>query len=189
MRDISLHLMDIIQNSITAGARKVEVYITAVTAPDELRVCVSDDGEGMDKELLERVTSPFSTTRTTRKIGLGIPLLKSSAMQSGGDVYINSVKGQGTTLEAVFKISSIDRIPLGDIADTFGAVISANPGIDFELVLMKNSGKSFEFSTEEVKARILEVPINNYEVVDWIKKFIDEGVKITFGGVLNEINS
>ncbi len=188
MRDISLHLMDIMQNSITAKASKVTIVIEAYSEYDSLLITVSDNGMGMGEELLSQVTNPFVTTRSTRKVGLGISLLRASAERAGGQIEISSKINEGTTLKASFEISNIDRIPLGDISQTIISMIAANPDKDFELLLESSKG-NFRVDTAEIKEKLGEVPVNNFEIITWIKEFIDEGIKITFGGVLNEINS
>jgi len=181
-------LLDIIQNSIAADAGKIIVTIYTKEPDEELGIIVEDNGHGMDKEFLERVTDPFVTTRKTRNIGIGIPLLKSSSEMAGGRLDIDSVKGKGTILKATFKIGHIDRLPLGDVADTFISLIAARPDIEFELKL-DNGKESFLFNSLEIKEKLGGVPITEYEVLSWIREFIDEGVKTIFGGVLNEINS
>lgn len=188
MKDLSLHLMDIIQNSITASCSKITVSINADKESDLLEIEIADDGVGMDKELLESVSNPFTTTRKTRKIGLGIPLLKDSANLSGGCLIINSQKGVGTVVKASFGISHIDRIPLGDLAETIVTIIVSYPDIGFELNL-GNTREFFRLDLAEIKEKLGDVPINNYEVVSWIKEYINEGIKLIFGGVLNEVVS
>lgn len=188
MKDLSLHLLDIIRNSTAASARNIKVQITAYTSEDKLTIIIEDDGTGMDNELLERVTNPFTTTRTTRKIGMGIPLLKASAEMSSGELKIDSVKGKGTVVYATFKISHIDRPPLGDIASTMTSLIAAEPEIEFMLSLNSDNG-SFRFDTAEIKEKLGDVPINEIEVISWIGEFIEEGIKSIFGGVLDEIDS
>ncbi len=188
MKDLSLHLMDIIQNSVSAKSTKITVSINADIKRDELEIKIADNGCGMDEDLLKRVLSPFATTRTTRKVGLGIPLLADSARLSGGNLSIDSVKNKGTVLSACFKISHIDRIPMGDMAETMAMVILANPEIEFELNLANNS-EVFTLNTWEVKEKLGEVPITNLEVIGWIKDFINSGINSIFGGILNEINS
>lgn len=188
MKDLSLHLLDIIRNSTAAGARNIKIEISADTVEDQLRIIVEDDGNGMEKELLERVTDPFATTRTTRKIGMGIPLLKASAEMSSGELKIDSVKGKGTYLCATFKISHIDRPPLGDIADTMASIVAAEPEIEFILDINSDNG-SFRFDTSEIKKKLDGVRINEIEVIYWIREFIEEGIKSIFGGVLDEIDS
>ena len=188
MKDLSLHLLDIIRNSTAAGARNIKVQILAFSSEDELKFVIEDDGTGMDNELLERVTNPFTTTRTTRKIGMGIPLLKASAEMSSGELKIDSVKGKGTILSATFQISHIDRPPLGDIASTMASLVAAEPEIEFILSLNSDNG-SFKFDTVEIKEKLDGIPINEIEVVSWIKEYIEEGIKSIFGGVLDEIDS
>lgn len=186
MRDLSLHLIDIVQNSITAKAARIKIVISANKDNDELLMRIEDNGMGMDKELASRVSDPFVTTRTTRKVGLGIPLLKASAELAEGGLALSSEIGKGTTIEAWFKISSIDRIPLGDIAETVSDTIMANPNIELELILESGNG-SFVFDTLNIKERLGGVPITEFEVIAWIKEYIKEGATNIFGGVLDEV--
>ncbi|OPZ90537.1 MAG: Phosphoglycerate transport system sensor protein PgtB [Firmicutes bacterium ADurb.Bin419] len=188
MRDLSLHLMDIVQNSISAKASEVCISITADNNVDLLTMKIADNGEGIEESLLEDITSPFTTTRKTRKVGMGISLLKASSNMACGDLVIYSKRFEGTTVEATFKISHIDRLPLGDITETIVTLIIASPHIEFELVL-SNEEDCFRFSTAEVKAQLKEVPITQVEVLNWIREYINSGIKIIFGGVLNEILS
>jgi len=188
MKDLSLHLMDIIQNSITASSSKITVSINADKELDLLEIEIADNGVGMDKDLLASVSNPFTTTRKTRKIGLGIPLFKDSANLSGGYLIINSQIGIGTVVKASFRISHIDRIPLGDLAETIVTIIVAHPDIGLELSL-GNTKEYFRLDLAEVKEKLGDVPINDFEVVNWIKEYINEGIKLIFGGVLNEVIS
>jgi signal transduction histidine kinase len=188
VRDLSLHILDIIQNSITADATKVVLNITIDKNNDKLTVCIEDNGSGMSKELLKDITSPFSTTRKTRKVGLGISLLMASAERADGELSIQSTLGIGTTVTASFKITHIDRLPLGDISETIVSVILTKPEMDLEIEL-KSTEETFKFDTAEVKERIVEIPITEPEVLTWIKDFINEGVKIILGGVLDEVHS
>ena len=186
LRDLSLHLMDIIQNSLKAGAGCI---VTSLQAEDgKLVMIIEDNGCGMDREMLERVTDPFSTTRTTRKVGLGIPLLKAAADRTSGGLQITSEKGYGTVVKAYFEIRNIDRPPLGDIAQTIAGVILANPETNLKLILRRDN-KVFELDTEEIKARLGDVPINEYNVLIWIREYVNEGIIAIFGGVLDEIDS
>jgi hypothetical protein len=188
MKDISLHLIDIIQNSIAANANKIIIGINASLDADRLKITVSDNGIGMDKEMLSQVTSPFVTTRTTRKVGLGISLLKASAEITGGELEISSEKDKGTILKADFIISSIDRIPLGDVSETMVSAILTDSNIEFDLILESHK-EVFEFKTVEIKEKLGEVPITDFEVLAWLKEFINEGIMNTFGGVLDEVHS
>ncbi len=184
MRDISLHLMDIIQNSIRAGASGID---TEVVLKDDgmLTVTVTDDGCGMDEAMVRTVTSPFVTSRTTRKVGLGIPLLMQNAALSGGDVRISSVPGEGTSVTASFDTSSIDCLPLGDLAETFGALVMSNPlRPEFTLRCVSPTGEEMSFSTAEVRAALDGVPLNEPEVVEWIVTSIKEEITPLLGGIM-----
>lgn len=186
MKDLSLHLLDILQNSISAGASIIEVVLAADIKTGFLLIRITDNGKGMDPQLAAQVDNPFITTRKTRKIGLGIPLLKASANLAGGNLQISSAAGEGTTVEATFRIVHIDRLPLGDIASTITNTIAAYPKIDI-LLKIDNEKDTFLMDTRQIKAKLREVPITEFDVLEWLKDFINEGVKITFGGVLNEI--
>jgi len=180
--------MDIIQNSITAGADEITVSVYGDLDNDLLTIAVQDNGSGMDEDMLKNVADPFSTTRTTRKVGLGIPLLKASATMAEGDVKIASEKGKGTSITATFKSSHIDRLPLGDIAETMANVIMAKPDIRWKLIL-KAGKNEFLLDTYELKEKLGEVPITHFDVITWIKEYIGDGVKKIFGGVLYEVGS
>ncbi|MDF2524510.1 MAG: histidine kinase [Clostridiales bacterium] len=186
MKDISLHVMDIVQNSITAGASKITVSIKAEVEKDLLIVKIIDNGSGMDESMVAKVTDPFVTSRVTRKVGLGIPLLKFSAESAGGSLILSSKKGKGTVVEACYKINHVDRIPLGSISETIASLIAANPEIAFRLKLY-GKRQEFRLDSESIRKRLGNVPINNPEVTLWIKDYIEEGIKLIFGGVLNEV--
>lgn len=187
MRDLSLHLLDIIQNSVTAGAGKIDLLLSTANSDNQLIIVVKDNGMGMDEELLKKVTDPFTTTRTTRKVGLGIPLFSAAARMSAGSFAIRSEKGLGTTVTAAFQTDHIDRPPLGSISETLSSQILAKPEIEYELI-MENKTDRFVFNSFAVQEQLGEVPINNFDVLSWIGGYIDEGVKAIFGGVLDEIN-
>lgn len=178
--------MDIIQNSISAQSTEIVVTVNIQKEKDLLTVTIEDNGVGMDEEMVSRVTDPFVTSRSTRRVGLGISLFKASAEQAEGELKLMSKKGIGTTLEASFKLSHIDRLPLGDIAETMVIVVIARPDINYELKL-QSLKENFRFSSYEVAEKLGEVPITNYDVIAWIRDFINEGIKITFGGVLDEV--
>ena len=181
MTEIALHILDIANNSTRAEASDVDVAIDADSAKDTLTVTVADDGKGMSEELLSRVTDPFSTTRTTRKVGLGIPLFKQAAELTGGSLKIRSGIGKGTTVTAVFGLSHIDRVPLGDVGATMATLIGGAPETDFTLSF-SSDGKSYRFSTKEVKEMLDGVPIESMEVLSYIKEMIDENIENIIGG-------
>jgi len=188
MRDLSLHLMDIVQNSLTANASKIDIMISVLNEREDLRVCITDNGRGMDEEFLKKVIDPFTTTRTTRRVGLGIPLFKFSAERCGGTFNISSKKGSGTIVEATFKVNNIDRPPLGSITDTIISILIGNEGIGLDLILECGSNH-FSFRTDEVTNLLGGVSISEYEVLEWIRGYLEEGIKVIFGGVLNEVSS
>lgn len=181
MRDISLHILDIAENSLRAGASLIEIGMWADSASDKLIVEIEDNGSGMSKEMLERVRSPFTTTRTTRKVGLGIPLFAAGCENTGGHLDIESEPGKGTRLTAVYGYSHIDRPPLGDIAETITALILANPDVDF--VFKATKDEAFEFDTREVKATLDGVAITEPAVLSFIRQYFEEGITQVFGGL------
>lgn len=188
MRDLSLHLLDIIQNSITAQAKKIVITIAADQDKDKLTISIRDNGVGMDRDMLDRIRDPFVTSRTTRKVGLGIPMLEASARLASGTLDIQSEKGVGTIITATFQTTHIDRLPIGDVADTITTAILTDPAVALDLVLESACG-TFTFQTEEVWEKLNGVPITDFAVMDWIREYVNEGIKNIFGGVLNEVHS
>ena len=178
MEDISLHILDVVENCITAKASRIEVKITEDTAENLLTVEMNDNGKGMSEELLENATDPFYTTRTTRKVGLGIPLLAQSARESNGDISVKSKIGEGTFIKATFQYNHIDRRPLGDIGQTMIILIMSNPDIDF-LYEHKKNDKSYTLDTAEMKKELDGIPINNPEVIKIIKNDISAWLNST----------
>lgn len=173
MQEISLHILDIAQNSIAARATLVGITVEERPAEDLLRVAVSDNGGGMTPGQLAAVTDPFYTTRKTRKVGLGVPLFKMAAEMAGGTFHIASNKGEGTEVEATFQLDNIDRMPLGDIGATIGLLISCNPEVDF--VYRRAVGeKQFTLDTREVRRILRGAPINAPEVTQFIGDFLRE---------------
>lgn len=174
MKELSLNILDLAQNSITAGAKHIAVSVIEKAAGDTLLISIEDDGCGMDEDFLRQVTDPFTTTRTTRKVGMGIPLFKMAAEMSGGSFHIESEKGRGTRLEGRFELSNIDRPPIGDMAGTMEALVQGAPEIDFTYVRETDKGK-FCFSTEELREALGGVPLSEPEVLEWIREYVREG--------------
>ncbi len=166
-------MLDLVQNSIKAGADCVAVSITESVSSDLLTISITDDGCGMDEEFLRRVTDPFTTTRTTRRVGMGIPLFKMAAEMAGGSFEISSRKGEGTSLRAVFQLSHIDRPPLGDMAGTVAAIVQSSPEMKLIYELKTDEG-AFTFSTEEIKEALGDVSLSEPEVVEWIREYVRE---------------
>ncbi len=138
MEDLSLHILDVVENSVAASAAMIEISIVEDTVNDRLSLEIRDDGEGMDEELREKALDPFFSTRTTRRIGLGLPLLAQAARDSGGDLELESAPGKGTTVRAVFQLSHPDRKPLGDIAASLVAILAGKPHLDVRFEYRKD---------------------------------------------------
>jgi K+-sensing histidine kinase KdpD len=164
MKDISLHILDVAENGITAGARRIEIEIDEDINADRLVVTIRDDGRGMSAEFLARVLDPFTTTRNTRKVGLGLPLFQHSARQAGGDLRVESELGVGTKVIAYMSYSHIDRKPMGDLIETMSALICGNPEVDFKYTYVK-SGRTYTLDTGELRPEQGNVAMNHPEVV------------------------
>lgn len=173
MEELSLHILDIVQNSVAADAKLIEVEITEDTAKDKLTVTVKDDGRGMSEETLRKVTDPFTTGRKTRCVGLGIPLLKLAAELTGGRVELSSELGKGTTVTAMFGYSHIDRQPLGDIVSTIHQLIVMNENTDF-LYTHRINSKVFTLDTRQMREILGGVPLNTHEVMVWLLEYLKE---------------
>lgn len=190
MKDLSLHLLDIVQNSIRANAGRISARLSVIRGKendDRLLMEIADNGCGMSGELLKEVLSPFTTTRTTRKIGLGLPLLEQSARMSGGSMKVKSEPGAGTHVSADFVISSIDRVPLGDISGVCTLLIRSRPDIHWRFEFTDGEAESV-LDTEEIRAVLKDVPIDNNHVLEWIQNTLSEVIESIFGGVLNEVS-
>ena len=176
MQELSLNVLDIAQNSVRAGARLIEIMVDEQPESDTMTITVADDGCGMTPEQAAHVTDPFFTTRTTRRVGLGVPFLKMAAEMTGGGLTIETAPSRGTTVRAVFGLTHIDRMPLGDIAATICSLIQCNPEIDFTYTY-RRGGASFTADTREFRAVLGDVPLSNPEVVAFIGSFIRENTR------------
>jgi signal transduction histidine kinase len=175
MRELSLHILDIAQNSITANANEIRIAIIEDIENDKLIIRVKDDGKGMDKATLEKVVDPFYTTRTTRKVGLGLSLFKASAENCNGKFEITSELGVGTEIDAEFQYSHIDRVPLGNMAETIITIIQSNINIDLIYTHCYNH-KKFALNTKDIKKTLGDLPINNMDVLIWLRGYITEAL-------------
>ncbi len=176
LEDLSQHVLDIAENSVGAGATRVLVEITENEAQNVLRMVVEDNGKGMSPDFLERVTDPFTTTRTTRRVGMGLPFLKQSAELCNGSFILRSELGKGTRTEASFAYDSIDRPPLGDMAATIMALFMGHPEIDWTYRHIVDDGE-FSISTEEL-VEVLEDRelLRTTDVGLWIREQISESL-------------
>lgn len=171
MKELSLNILDIAKNSVTAGATCIEITVTET--PQRLSITVGDNGCGMTPEFVARVTDPFTTTRTTRKVGLGIPLLKMEAQMSGGDLTITSQVGEGTTVSAWFDPGNIDMPPLGDLNSSILTLIQGSPEIDFVFTHARGAG-SYTLDTREIREIMGDISLAEPEILAWLGDFLQE---------------
>ena len=181
MRELSLNVMDVAQNSVRAEATLVRISVTESDKEDRLTIVIADNGYGMTDEQVQQVIDPFFTTRTTRKVGLGVPLFKLSAEQTGGSFDIQSEKGVGTTTTASYVKSHVDMTPLGDINDTIKILIQCNPDIDFVYTCTTDAG-SFTLDTRELREVLGDVALDTPDVLEWIADYLEENTKSIYGG-------
>ncbi len=176
MRELSLNVLDIAQNSISANAELIEIVLEESTEKNELLIGIYDNGKGMTKEQLEAVRDPFFTTRTTRKVGMGIPLFKMAAEMTGGHLSIESEVGVGTRVNALFRTDHLDFVPIGDMVSTMVTLITMNEDRDF---LYKRSldEKGFTLDTRSLKEILGGVPFSEPSISAWLRDYINENTK------------
>ncbi|MGI5899981.1 MAG: sensor histidine kinase [Christensenellales bacterium] len=183
MREICDNIMDIAQNSISAGATLLRLSIEIDSPRDRISLTFDDNGKGMEESFLKTVADPFSTTRTTRKVGLGLPLLKQTAIMTGGDFAIESALGKGTKVSVSFGLSSIDRPPMGDVAGTIYLLVIMNPQMDFQIIYnVLGSGQEFMLDTEQIKELIEPLSIASPEISSWLRDYIKQEINVLHGG-------
>ena len=175
MKELSLHILDIAKNSVKAKASLIEIIVIEDEEKNFLSIGINDNGSGMTEEFLQRVRDPFSTTRTTRKVGMGIPLFEAASVQCGGKLDITSEVGVGTKVLATFQHNHIDRAPLGDMTGTIKTLIWGSPEIDF-LYRHEKNGQEFILDTRELKNVLGGVPLDTPDVLEWIEGYIKEGL-------------
>lgn len=175
MKDLSLHILDIVQNSTRANASLVKVDIEEDTERNLISITIKDDGSGMPSDMVKNVEDPYVTSRTTRKVGMGIPLFKQSAVQSGGGLHIISEIGIGTTIIATFQMDNIDTPPWGDLAGVIALLVSGNPTVDFFYSHSYN-GVEYVFDTLSVKEILGDTPISEPQVANFLKTMIAENL-------------
>ncbi len=171
MEDLSLHILDIAENSLSAGATLIQITVTEDTGRDLLTVVVSDNGRGMSRKTSMSVADPFYTTRTTRRVGLGLPLLAEAAKAANGDMTVTSDPGKGTTITASFQLNHIDRKPVGPMADTIVAVIAARPDVDV-VYRHDRDGVSVMLDTREIRERSGGLPLNSTRMLGFIREYV-----------------
>jgi hypothetical protein len=176
MEDISLHILDVAENGINAGADLIAITVEEDTVADRLNVTIEDNGRGMEPGFLATVLDPFVTTRTTRKVGLGLSLFQQSAREAEGDLTVESTPGVGTKVEAFMSYTHIDRRPMGNMADTILTLIEGNPECDFVYV-HRNNGKEYILDTREIREELEEIPINHPDVTGLIRENLISGLQ------------
>lgn len=171
-----MHVLDVAENSVAAGAKLVHITLDADAGADRLTLTIEDDGKGMSPEVAARVTDPFYTTRTTRKVGLGLPLLKMAAELTGGAMALESQPGKGTKVSARFGLGHIDRAPLGDMASTVSGLIQCSPQIDF-VYTVRTPGEEFSVDTRQLREILGDVSLSEPAVAQWVREYIDENTR------------
>ena len=170
MEDISLHILDIAENSVAAGATLIGIRLVDRRDENSFVVEIEDNGKGMPEDLVDKAVDPFFTSRTTRSVGLGLSLLAQAARDTGGDISIKSTAGAGTIVLAQFRPAHIDMKPLGDIAETLAVLIAGNPDIDFAFTYDYDRGdRPFSFDTRDIRADLEDIPINAPEVISVLR--------------------
>lgn len=182
MHELSLHILDIVENSTAAGAKTVRLTLEENDETDCLRFRVEDDGKGMDESLLAKVRDPFVTSRTTRKVGLGIPLLEMTATMCDGDLKLQSKPGEGTMIEARYRKSHLDRPPLGDMKMTLKSILVLNPDIRF-IYLHQVGSREFCLDSAEIREALGDLPLTAPEVLEWLADYLDGNFKKLYGGM------
>lgn len=177
MQDLSLHVLDIVENSIAAGAKNIKITINENIGKDTLTLKIQDNGAGMDKKTLTKALDPFYSTKTVRRIGLGLSMLAQATKEAKGNFQIKSKTGKGTTITATFMYSHIDRKPLGDMTETLITLIAAQGlNVDFIYEHHKND-HGFIFNTATIKKDLKDIPLNNIEVIDYLREKLKEEFK------------
>lgn len=178
MKELSLNILDIAKNSVKAKAKNILIKLTETD--ETLTLMIEDDGCGMSEEMVQNVTDPFCTSRTTRKVGMGIPLLKLAAEQTEGSFEIRSVSetvdplNHGTSVKAVFNKNHLDFTPLGDVVSSITVLIQGSPDIEWKFEHSTPEG-NVELDTKELREILGDVPLDNYEVIKWIEDYLNEG--------------
>ncbi|MFW6279254.1 MAG: ATP-binding protein [Bacillota bacterium] len=181
MQELSLHILDIVQNSIRAQADLVTIIIREKPSANLLEIIIKDDGTGMDEQQKNRALDPFVTSRTTREVGLGLSLFKATVEACEGQFVIESSVGEGTTIKTQLEYDHIDRPPLGNMAETLISLISVNPDLDINYIHCKKD-QQFLLQTKKIKEELQEVEITEKKVLKWLEEYIKEGLDSLSGG-------
>ncbi len=175
MEDLSLHVLDVVENAISAKAKRIEILVIEEPREDRLVIEIKDDGTGMDQEVSQKAIDPFFTTRSSRRVGLGLPLMAQAAKEAGGTLRIESTLGKGTKVAASFQYHHIDRKPLGNMTETITALLLGNPELEISYIHQKD-GKSYMLNSQMLKERFKNRPLTHPEVIQWLRKHLNEGL-------------
>ena len=176
MEDLSLHILDIAENAIAARAKRIEISVVEEPKEDRLTIEIRDDGIGMDEEVSQKAVDPFFTTRSSRRVGLGLSFMAQAAQEAGGSLRIESELGKGTKVTASFQYHHIDRKPLGSMVETVMTLLIGNPELGI-FYTHKKEGKSFALSSSWVKNHFKDRPLIDPEVIHWVERQLKEGLK------------
>ncbi len=172
---MALHILDLVTNSIEAGCSRVRIQVDEDSHADRLTITVEDNGRGMDKDLAGRVLDPFVTTRTTRRIGLGLPLLKAAAETCNGGLTIDTEKGRGTRVTARFQLSHVDRAPIGNVPRTIMVILGGNPGVRLRYEHSVDE-RRLVLDSKEIQDRLGSVPLSDPTVLTWVEGYLRKGL-------------
>jgi hypothetical protein len=173
LRELSLHILDVAENGINAGGTLIRITVIEDSKENRLTIKIADNGRGIPEDMISKIVDPFYTTRTTRKVGLGLGLFREACKRCEGDLEIRSKEGEGTEVTATFRRDHIDLPPLGDMAGTMVSLVIGNEDVDF-LYTHVIDGRRFELDTRQVKAELEDVPIYNPEVIGYLTQTIRE---------------
>jgi anti-sigma regulatory factor (Ser/Thr protein kinase) len=175
LEDLSLHILDIVENAIAARAKRIEILVVEEPREDRLTIEIRDDGIGMDEEVSRKAIDPFFTTRTSRRVGLGLSLMAQAAQEAGGVLRIESNLGKGTKVVATFQYHHIDRKPLGSMVETMMTLFLGNPELDISYT-HKKEGRSYILSSQWLKEQFQNRSLTNPEVIQRLRKHLQEGL-------------
>ena len=176
MKELSMHILDIATNSVRAGARQILITISEDIINNEFRFDIEDDGKGIPDDILKTIKNPFTTSRTLRKVGLGIPLLDENCRLCDGFLEITSKVGKGTKLKSMMVYNHIDRPPMGDIVNTIIGLMTSNENIN---IIYKHdyNDHSFEISTKALQEELEDVPLTSMSVIQWLRAYLTESIE------------
>ena len=175
MEDLSLHILDIVENAIAAQGKKIDILIMEEPKKNRLAIEIKDDGIGMEEEVSQKAIDPFFTTRTSRRVGLGLSLMAQAAQEAGGMLRIESELGKGTKVTATFQYHHIDRKPLGSMIETMTTLLLGSPELDISYT-HKKEGKSYVLKSQVLKEWFKNRSLTDPEVIQWLRKHLKEGL-------------